>query len=112
MVSHQKVIGPILYKIRLASLYISWKDTENSLNEPLAKVCHPVPKAVLQAIYKKVFLSKFPILSTGLLRQWLSIKITARWRYRLSLKNLTPHYDSKFCVSFNFCIDQESQRRL
>ena len=35
-------------------------------------------------------------------------KITARWRHRLPIKNLTAHYDSQFCVSFYFCFAQEA----
>ena len=39
-------------------------------------------------------------------------EIAARWRCRLHIKNLTPHYNSEFCVSFHFCVDQEDGRRL
>ena len=39
-------------------------------------------------------------------------KIAARLRYRPPIKNRTAHYDSQFCVSFNFCFYQEAQKRL
>ena len=26
-----------------------------------------------------------------------------KWRYRFSIKNLTAHYNSHFCVSFHLC---------
>ena len=45
----------------------------------------------------------FLILSTGLPRRQSPQKITARWRYRLPIKNLTAHYNSQLCVSFHFC---------
>ena len=35
---------------------------------------------------------------------------SARWRCVLLINNLTAHYNSQFCVSFNFCFDQESAR--
>ena len=44
------------------------------------------------------------ILSTGLPLRQLSEKIAARWPCKLPIKNLTPHYNSQFCVSFNFCM--------
>ena len=66
----------------------------------------------------KVFsLLKFLILSTGLRRCRLPVagcrlpaNTSARLQNRLSIKNLTTHYHSQFCVSFNFCIDQKAQR--
>ena len=42
------------------------------------------------------------ILSTGLPWHRLLPNIAARWRYRLPMENLTAHYNSQFCVSFNF----------
>ena len=39
-------------------------------------------------------------------------EITARWRYRPPIKNLTSHYDSQFCVSFHCCFLKEAQQRL
>ena len=59
-------------------------------------------EAVLQAIYYK----KNPILSTGLPR----LRSPQKLRCRLPIKNLTPHYNSEFCVSFHIC--QEAPRRL
>ena len=41
-------------------------------------------------------------MSTGLpLRQSLR-SISVRWRYILSINNLTAHYDSQFCIHFHF----------
>ena len=48
----------------------------------------------------------------GLRRRWPSAETDARWRCVLLIINLTAHYDSQFCVSFNFCFDQESLRCL
>ena len=42
---------------------------------------------------------KILILSTGIARRCLIAKIAARLRYRLPIKNLTPHYNSQFCDS-------------
>ena len=39
-------------------------------------------------------------------------EIAARWCFRLPIKDLTQHYNSRFCVSFNFFIDQEARIRL
>ena len=67
---------------------------------------HGAPAAaeegVLQTIYFFFFLF---FSSTGLLCCWSLAQIAARWRYRLPIKNLTLHYNSQFCVIFNFCID-------
>ena len=38
-------------------------------------------------------------------------EIAARWRYRLLSNNLT-HYNSQFCVRFQFGFDQEAQKCL
>ena len=54
-------------------------------------------------ILPKLFFSKSLILSTGLQRRQSPPQITARWRYRLPMKNLTAHYNIQFCVSFHFC---------
>ena len=39
-------------------------------------------------------------------------EMAAIWRCGLLIKNLTPHYEGQFCVSFNFCFDQEPLRCL
>ena len=36
------------------------------------------------------------------------VEIAARWRCWLPITNLTPHYNSQFCVSFYFCNVQEA----
>ena len=46
-------------------------------------------------------------------RRWrFPAEIAARWRYRATIKNMTAHYDSQFCVSFHCCFLQEAQKRL
>ena len=42
-------------------------------------------------------------------RRRFPAEIGARWRYRPSIKNMSAHYDSQFCVSFNCCLLQEAQ---
>ena len=53
-------------------------------------------------ILQKHFSSKFLILTTGVPRCLSPPEIAARWCYRLHSNNLTAHYNSQFCVSFNF----------
>ena len=50
--------------------------------------------------WQKYFFSKFLIWPTGLPWRRSSLKIAARWRYRLPSNNLTAHYNSQFFVSF------------
>ena len=45
-------------------------------------------------------------------RRWFPAEIAARWRYRPPIKNMTAHYNSRFCVSFHCCFLQEAQKRL
>ena len=92
------LIGVIILKITMVSL---------------------VPMSVILCVscltrnFLKVFPpSKFLNLSTGLLRWRSPKKIAAKWRYRLPIKNMTPHHNSQFCVCFNFCVDLEVCRRL
>ena len=73
---------------------------KKSLIEPCAKVCQSVPKLSNEALLKS-FLSKFLVLSTCVPRRRSAAKITARWRCRLPIKNLTPHYRNQFCVSIH-----------
>ena len=87
--------GPIIYKIILISItcFCTWgEDVTNSLR-------------VLKSIQNLLFFSsKFLLLSTGLWQRQLPTKIAARWRYRFPLRNLTPHYNSQFCVTFLFVL--------
>ena len=39
-------------------------------------------------------------------------EIAARWCYRPTIKNMTAHYNSQFCVSFHCCFLQEAQKHL
>ena len=36
------------------------------------------------------------------------LEITARWRCRPLIKNMTAHYNSQFCVSFHHCFHWEA----
>ena len=45
-------------------------------------------------------------------RRRFPAEITARWRYRPPIKNMTAHYNSQFCVSVYCCFLQEAQKRL
>ena len=47
-------------------------------------------------------LSHFADQSSGLRQRRPLAETAARWRCELLIKNLTAHYDSQFCVSFNF----------
>ena len=77
---------------------------KKTLGEPCVEVWPRPAKLSNKQFTKK--------LSTGLLWWRLLAEIAARWRYRLPIKNLTSHYESPFCVSFTFSIDQEACRRL
>ena len=61
-------------------------------------------------ILLKLFSSKFLILFTDVPRRRSPPEIAARWRNRLPSNNLTAHYNSQFCVSFNSGLDQEAQK--
>ena len=39
-------------------------------------------------------------------------EMAARWRCGLITKYLKPHYNSQFCLHFNFCFDQDPLRCL
>ena len=81
-------------------------DIENSLSKPRAKL-----RPRLWKLFSKRHLKKnihIPKLSTGLLQRKLLLKIAARWRYRLHIKNLTGQYNDQFCVNLNFCFAQEA----
>jgi len=39
-------------------------------------------------------------------------EIAGRWLYRPSIKDMTAHYNSQFCVTFHCCFLQEAQKRL
>ena len=88
-------------------------DIGNSLSERRAER-RPLPRNMLTRLPTKkfFFFSKFLILSTGLPRRRLPLKIAARWRYKLPTNNLTAHYKSQFCVNFYFCLAQEAQKCL
>ena len=79
---------------------------------PLAEVQPRPRKQCINFFTKKIFLSKFLILSKGLPRRRWPTNSAARWRYRLLMENLTAHYNSRFCVSFHFCFWQEARKRL
>ena len=76
-------------------------------------LCEPRPELRPQpGKVSNKHLTKILILSTGL--PWLrsAAEIAGRWRYRLPFKNMKPHYDSQFFVSFHFFIDQEPCKLL
>ena len=80
--------------------------------DPCAKVCQPVPRLCKKLFSKKDF-SKSPDLVRRPTAAALPAKIAAIWcSCRLPIKNLIPHYNSHFCVSFHFSIDQEAGRGL
>ena len=63
------------------------QDIKNSFREPCAKVLPRPPKVSNKQHTKQ--------------KSWFCTqaqKIAARWRCRLPIKNLTPHYNSHFCV--------------
>ena len=94
----QKVYDTIFWKFPVKASTHGGQDMKNSLSEPYTKVRH------LTSNLLKVLFSKFLILSTGLMRRRSPEKIADRWRYRLPIKNLTPHYNSQFCVSILFFV--------
>ena len=50
--------------------------------------------------------------STGLRPRWPPPETAARWRCGPLINNLSPHYNSQFCVSFRFCFDWEALKQL
>ena len=84
-------------------------DIQNSQGVPPRKSNRSRRSSVLFFILNVFLFSKFLILSTGLLRRRLPPKIAARWRYRLPIENLTAHYNTQFCVSFNFWFCQKAR---
>ena len=126
------MLNPICHGVSLKSYWQNKKGDQYFIRNKPNQPCHPVhmvgkilkiplvrlvPKSVILCLscltsnLLNCFFSKFLILSRGLPRWWSPSKIAASWRYRVPIKNLTPHY-SQFCVSFDFCIDQEARRRL
>ena len=94
----------------LACLYTWGEDIQKSLREPHAKI-RPQPRNLSNKQFTKsfFFFSKFHILFACLPRRRSPAELTAGWRYRLPIKNWTPHYNNQFCISFLFCYNQEAR---
>ena len=93
----------------LLTPYFRSLDIEIFLSEPRAELLPRLQKWFAKHPSKKFFSSKFLNLSTGLPRPWSPPEISARCHYRLSIKNLTAHYNSQFCVSFNFLLRKKPE---
>ena len=75
---------------------------KNPGGTPPTKVRPRPRKQCINFFTNRFFSLKFLILSMGLLWRWSPPNI----------KYLTAYYNSQFCVSFNFCFCQETQKRL
>ena len=58
---------------------------------------------------ERLFLQLSEAQSTGLQRRRPLAEMAARWRCAFPIKNLTPDYNSQFCISFIFVFAQEAK---